>query len=321
MASKSKHKLNALTEDDMRADGYTLFPDRAVVGPKVLDVWERQSHIGVGWQYLVCFQTPVKELRVLNAEAPLNRIPDVMTLGELLLSTKVLRKKPRNAYDWAFSINDEPDLAGNFTAASFRDRAVDETLMHHRFKNDDVIAVYEIEANGDQPDTSRSFEPDDWFENESPQLNEKSLGSLKFSILSGSLDDVQYVLDETQDDDQAELSRQMGHRPLHFCAWLGHAAMVSALVEAGHDPNAVDAHGHTAMHYAAAQGDEAMCLALYKNGADPLRFNALGQTPLAMSQAVGRADDLYLLRTLVSGLTARAVLKEMLAPPSDTFAP
>lgn len=312
----SKQKLPSTTPEDLKALGYTLFPCVAYVGPKDLDVWERESHHGMGWQYLVSLQSPAKGLRVLNADAPLDRVPDVGTLADMLLAAKILRKQPSFGFEWAIAFNNQNDFPGNFSAESFQDRAVDERILHEPFDEDDTITTFTIEANGDQ-DEDESYDCDVlyWLKSGcSKDLNVHVMGPLKFAIICNDPIGVDKAMKKPQK--RKDLAMSHLRNPLHLCAWMGRDAIVPALVAGGHGPNAVNAQGDTPMHLAARQGHAAVCVALYKNGADPLIVNALGQTPLDMAEAAGQADSLHLLRTIGSSMVARAALHEILALPS-----
>ncbi|WP_199028442.1 ankyrin repeat domain-containing protein [Ralstonia sp. ASV6] len=62
----------------------------------------------------------------------------------------------------------------------------------------------------------------------------------------------------------------------------GRASVVSALLEAGADPNATDREGQTAAHYAAALGFANCLLVLEDFGADLTHESARGQTPYSL---------------------------------------
>ena len=64
--------------------------------------------------------------------------------------------------------------------------------------------------------------------------------------------------------------------------------MVSALVEAGFDPNARNEKGATPLHFAVLMSNAAMVVALIKAGADPNVQNQEGQMPRDLAQ---RYDD------------------------------
>ena len=79
-----------------------------------------------------------------------------------------------------------------------------------------------------------------------------------------------------------------GQTPLHVAARNNDLAVVSALVEAGFDPNAQNEKGATPLHFAVLMSNAAMVEALVKAGADPNVRNEEGQTPRDLAQ---RYDD------------------------------
>ena len=66
--------------------------------------------------------------------------------------------------------------------------------------------------------------------------------------------------------------------------------MVSAIVEAGFDPNTRDGRGRTLLHFAAGNGNLGLVSALIEAGADPNVQNQEGQTPRDLAQ---RYDDAF----------------------------
>lgn len=102
------------------------------------------------------------------------------------------------------------------------------------------------------------------------------------------------------------LTRVGGYSPLHLAARSGHPEIVTALLEAGADPNHWTDTGVTALHFAAQANDEASVRALVEHGADINAQDAFrGRTPLVFAAS----------RNATSSVTA---LLELGADPSIT---
>jgi ankyrin repeat protein len=93
-----------------------------------------------------------------------------------------------------------------------------------------------------------------------------------------------------------------GAQPLHYACdgapgsacWNpdAQAATVACLIEAGADPDAVDASGVTPMHRAVRTRCAAAVKALLAGGADPRRTNRSGSTPMKLAlQTTGRGGS------------------------------
>ncbi|MEX2154410.1 MAG: ankyrin repeat domain-containing protein, partial [Gemmatimonadaceae bacterium] len=86
------------------------------------------------------------------------------------------------------------------------------------------------------------------------------------------------------------------YTPLHIAAKSGNRAIVSALLKAGSDANAVSSSGATALHFAAAAGDPGIVKALLDRGVTVnARETEWGQTPLVFAAAFGRAEAIRVL--------------------------
>jgi ankyrin repeat protein len=93
-----------------------------------------------------------------------------------------------------------------------------------------------------------------------------------------------------------------GAEPLHYAAdggpgleyrdSNGQPDLISYLVEAGADPNAVDKSGVAPIHRAVRNRSSAAVNALIVKGADPLRMNKSGSTPLHLAvQSTGKGNS------------------------------
>lgn len=80
-------------------------------------------------------------------------------------------------------------------------------------------------------------------------------------------------------------SKKMLETPLIRAAHNGHLAAVSALLQAGADPNAVDAGDNIPLHWAAMRGHVEIISRLLKAGSDPSCSNAQGKVPMDLCQA------------------------------------
>ncbi len=79
-------------------------------------------------------------------------------------------------------------------------------------------------------------------------------------------------------------------RPLHLAAEGGHAAALTALIEAGADPDARTAAGQSALHVAVQMGHADAVAALLEGGADVDATHRNGLTPLHFAAILGRRD-------------------------------
>jgi hypothetical protein len=97
-----------------------------------------------------------------------------------------------------------------------------------------------------------------------------------------------------------------GFTALHFAAFLGGAAVVDVLLDAGADPNAIAANDMRVqpLHSAAALGDVEACRLLIAAGADPNGRQQADHTPLHEAALTGNAKLAELL--LASGADATA---------------
>lgn len=89
------------------------------------------------------------------------------------------------------------------------------------------------------------------------------------------------------------------HTPLHYAAAEGHKQIVTDLIAAGSNANAVNVVGNTPMHFAAASGTPTVCCILHKSGkADIDAQNSKGQTPQHIATLEGCASSLLNLLNL-----------------------
>ncbi len=96
--------------------------------------------------------------------------------------------------------------------------------------------------------------------------------------------------------DVKAVTRIGAYTPLHIAARGGHGDIVSALLKAGSDPNALTASGVTALHFAAGSGTAEGIAALLDKGADPnAREREWGQTPLVFAAEKNRAEAITVL--------------------------
>ena len=88
-----------------------------------------------------------------------------------------------------------------------------------------------------------------------------------------------------------------GWTPLHVAASYGHTAAITALASAGADPNVkIDKEGFTPLHAAAARGHTAAITALASAGADPnVKTDKEGFTPLHMAASNGHTAGITAL--------------------------
>ena len=91
---------------------------------------------------------------------------------------------------------------------------------------------------------------------------------------------------------KTDLVERTGVNLLHWAAITNRAEVVSDLVKAGVDINAIDAHGFTPLMYAATIdfGDTATLRALLLSGADRRIKNESGRTPLQQARRLGYAQ-------------------------------
>jgi ankyrin repeat protein len=92
--------------------------------------------------------------------------------------------------------------------------------------------------------------------------------------------------------DPSAVSRNpMANQPLHAAAAAGGAdvGLVSALLDAGADPNARQRGGFRPLHSAAANGDAALVQLLLARGADRSAATDDGRTPLQVARERGHA--------------------------------
>merc|ERR1719362_37325 len=71
---------------------------------------------------------------------------------------------------------------------------------------------------------------------------------------------------------------------LHHAVMLGRAEVLTLLLEAGADPNALDDPCNTPLHHAAAGGHARAVFVLLQAGADPMLGNGFGTTPVAKAE-------------------------------------
>jgi ankyrin repeat protein len=82
-----------------------------------------------------------------------------------------------------------------------------------------------------------------------------------------------------------------GNTALHATlAGRSEIAAVSALLVAGSDPAAADAHGYTPLHLAASRGEQAIAELLVVCGADDAATAADGRTPADLARERGHED-------------------------------
>ena len=92
------------------------------------------------------------------------------------------------------------------------------------------------------------------------------------------------------------VTRIANYTPLHIASKSGSAAIVTALLKAGSDANAVTASGATPLHFAAASGNADAVTALLDHKADPnARESEWGQTPLVFAAAADRSEAIRVL--------------------------
>lgn len=95
-----------------------------------------------------------------------------------------------------------------------------------------------------------------------------------------------------------------GSTPLHCAAWKGHAAVVTALLASGADPNARNANEHwgdTPLHAAAHGNQRAVAEVLLASGASVEAVNPAGRTPLHETEIHNATAVANLLRKHGSG--------------------
>ena len=112
-----------------------------------------------------------------------------------------------------------------------------------------------------------------------------------------------------------------GRAPLHIASAMGHVSAVTALLEAGAKPSALDQHGNTAVHSAAVEAREAALglLLAADDGAECLRLrNDDDVLPLHLATGLGDLGCCALMLAFDASLASLRVRDE--GTPAHTAA-
>ena len=113
--------------------------------------------------------------------------------------------------------------------------------------------------------------------------------ALHFAAFLGGAAAVEVLLDAGADAN-AVADNDMRVRPLHSAAALGDVEACRLLIAAGADPDARQVGDHTPLHEAALTGNAALVDLLLEAGADPAAQNAEGRDAFAFAADNGHAE-------------------------------
>lgn len=105
---------------------------------------------------------------------------------------------------------------------------------------------------------------------------------LMLAIQYGNNDIVEFLINAGADVN-TPFAGQYGKRPIHFAAEYRNLRALSLLLDAGVDPDQVEATRSTALVYAAYRGETDMVRELLARGADPNIPDAYGNSPLELA--------------------------------------
>jgi ankyrin repeat protein len=110
----------------------------------------------------------------------------------------------------------------------------------------------------------------------------------------GHADVVKLLIASGADKEASEF--EQGLRAIHLAATMGRETVVSDLLLAGADKDALDSEGGSALHYAARDGHDGVVELLLAAGANR---NVLlqGETPLSIAEHYGRQKTAEILRS------------------------
>ena len=102
------------------------------------------------------------------------------------------------------------------------------------------------------------------------------------------------LLEAGMDPNQVD---KYGNTPLYWAAFKGYTKIVELLLKAGADPKHVNNNGNTPLYWAALEGYLKIVELLLKAGADPKHVNNNGNTPLYWATRNGYTKIVELLKS------------------------
>jgi ankyrin repeat protein len=121
---------------------------------------------------------------------------------------------------------------------------------------------------------------------------ENSRPPLEQAVMRNKADIALYLLEAGADPNTVNASERT---PLHLAVDRNNPAVATALLKAGAKPDAADKDGWTPLHHAAAKNQLEMAKAILAGGANPMLLSKLGGTPLHEAGASGGAEIVRLL--------------------------
>ena len=120
---------------------------------------------------------------------------------------------------------------------------------------------------------------------------ENSRPPLEQAVMRNKAEIALYLLEAGADPNIVNASQRT---PLHLAVDRNNPAVAAALLKAGAKPNLRDKDGWTPLHHAAAKNQLETAKAILAGGADPMTLSELGGTPLHEAAASGGAEIIRL---------------------------